>query len=198
MSNDTHQINLAYFFNMTQTDWKNRSYARLVDLHTKTGNHKKLSYLPKEISGLVDVTIGYLNLYHTSRFVKGQWTPDLSNPEFKVPFTRRTFKNIDMSNADNVAMLQRYLDGVQPRCMPAVLVSQMEHFNDPKLTLRATSWNQTNTTNPKTRVNTKALHITHQLGLESRRDAAYEAATRIEIKFTKNIPNDLTNGLQTE
>jgi hypothetical protein len=195
---DTHQINLAYFFNMTQTDWKNRSYARLVDLHTKSGNHKKLSYLPKEISGLVDVTIGYLNLYHTPRFVKGQWTLDLSHPEFKVPFTRRTFKNIDMSNADDVAMLQRYLDGVQPRCMPAVLVAQMEHFNDPKLTLRTTSWNQTNTTNPKTRENTKALHVTHQLGLESRRDAAYEAATRIEIRFTKNIPGDLTNGLCTE
>jgi hypothetical protein len=186
MSSNTHQINLAYFFNMTQTDWKTKSNARLVNVYTETANTKKISYLPNDISGPINVTIGYLNLYHSPRFVNGQWQ-GANNPEFKVPFTRRTFKNVDMTNADNVAMIQRYLDGVQPRCMPAVLTAQMEYFNDPTLTLKTTSWNLTNTINPKNHKNYRSLHITHQLGLESRLDAAYEAVTRLEIKFTKPV-----------
>ncbi len=182
----THQPDfIATLFARTQYQWFKETHAALKYHYEFSQKEDKISYLPDEITGLVNVTISYLNLNRTPRFVKGFWQGQSTEPDFKIPMTRRTFKNININNPKDIAMLQRYFDGVQHRCIPDLVLGTYDRLQTVSYGygLSGPTKNQDRTTKNLRLTHGLALNVPGFNGLTPR--APWETLVRMQIQISQ-------------
>jgi hypothetical protein len=105
---------LIDFLQQTQFHFNNTNSKQLREVYDNSS--RRIQYIiPTAIPDNCAVEIGYLDLEARSIFRHGQWTAPKND---KLTMKKRTFKNINLNNTEDLTMLNNYFSVVKERAIP--------------------------------------------------------------------------------
>ena len=105
---------LIHFLQQTQFHFSGTDSKRIREFQDK--DPSRIQYvIPNTIPNNCSVEIGYLDLEARSIFRQGKWTAPKNDT---LAMKKRTFKNINLSNMEDLTMLNDYFNVVKERAIP--------------------------------------------------------------------------------
>jgi hypothetical protein len=120
---------LIHFLQQTQFHFSGTDSKRIREFQDK--DPSRIQYvIPDTIPNNCSVEIGYLDLEARSIFRQGKWTAPKNDT---LTMKKRTFKNINLGNMEDLTMLNDYFTVVKERAIPQFSLGVSHYGKDTNL-----------------------------------------------------------------
>ena len=167
------------FIKQTQFHFNITNAKQLREVYDNSSS--RIQYIiPTAIPDNCAVEIGYLDLEARPNFRHGQWTAPKND---KLTMKKRTFKNINLNNTEDLTMLNNYFSVVKERAIPPFNLGMSHYGKDTNLVNG--SWGTFISPNRKDKSKgTLHLHYEFSLRIHSPFNQDFENLKRASLRIS--------------